>query len=183
MKTAVFGGKFDPPHLSHQLTIFLLLEKFKMDEVWIVPSAGHPFGNIMSPFEKRLQMCEIMIKPWKESNRVVVRTDEQKIEEKPVYTVNLLQYFKKKYPEREFHLAIGEDNFRLKERWKSFDIIEKEFSPLIVGRGDNFSTYFPLPNISSSYIRDKIISGDDISHLLPLDIMEFIKKECLYIKK
>lgn len=183
MKTAVFGGKFDPPHLSHQLTIFLLLEKFKMDEVWIIPSGGHPFGNVMSPFEKRFEMCKLMIKPWETENRVFVRDDEDKIKEKPIYTVNLLNYLKEHYPEREFHLAIGEDNYNLKDKWKDFDLIERDFSPIVIGRGTDFSNYFPLPAVSSSFIREKIVSGEDVSYLLPPDVMEFVKKECLYLKK
>jgi nicotinic acid mononucleotide adenylyltransferase len=32
---AVFGGKFDPPHLAHRMKIDLALEKYKMDEVQV----------------------------------------------------------------------------------------------------------------------------------------------------
>lgn len=179
-KTAVFGGKFDPPHLAHQLIIFLLLEKYGMNEVWIVPSYDHPFGMKPSDFEIRCEMCAFLAKPWHSSGKVKIVTEEKELKIQPVYTVDLLKHFLSVHNDKEFYLVIGEDNWNLREKWKDFDTIEKIAKIIVIGRGNIFDNYFPLPDISSSLIRKMIQSGKSPDHLLPAGLVDFIRDKRLY---
>ncbi|HNW81328.1 MAG TPA: nicotinate (nicotinamide) nucleotide adenylyltransferase [bacterium] len=179
-KIAVFGGKFDPPHLGHQLTVFLALEKYKMDEVWIVPSVIHPFGYESSDFEHRVRMCEIMIRPWSK-NKVKISKAETEIADGTGYTVDLIKHLKKKHPDSRFYLVIGADNWKLKEKWHNFEKLEKLCeSIIIIGRGSDLKDGFSLPGISSTVIKEMIRKGLDPSPLLPDGIMEYIKESGLY---
>lgn len=178
---AIFGGKFDPPHLGHQTTIFLALEKYKMDEVLIVPSFSHPFGYRSSSFEIRCEMCEIMIKPW-DKDRVKVSKAEKNIGTETVYTIDLIKYLKQTNQTDKYHLFIGADNWKLKSKWHNFNEIEKLCESIVViGRGNDLSNGFSLPDISSSQIREMVRNNIDPSPLLPDGIMEYIKNHNLYL--
>lgn len=177
---AIFGGKFDPPHLGHQLIIFLLIEKYKMNHVWITPSFKHPFGYKSSSFEDRVTMCKLLAAPWNESKKVSVLTTEKEIGTDPVYTVDLLELLKKKHPKKNLHLVIGEDNWNLRDKWKAFERIEKIAKPIIIGRGTDFSSFFPMPDISSSLIRKMLENNEKVDHLLPDGMFDFIREKGLF---
>jgi len=179
-KIAIFGGKFDPPHLGHQILIFLLLEKFKMDEVWIEPTFSHPFNYKTSNFTLRHKMAQLLAIPWKNQKKVIVRDDERIIGKTPLYTINLVKYLIQKFPEQDFYLAIGEDNFKQRDKWKNFDEIEQLCKIIVIGRGNNFSKYISIPNISSSFIKEQLKQNKNVSHLLSSEVFNFIKEHNLY---
>ncbi len=180
---AVFGGKFDPPHLAHQIIIFLLLERYAMEHVLVVPSYSHPFNYKQTNFSLRMKMCDILINPWKKSGAVSVSGIEEKIGITPVYTIDLLKELEKKY-NTSFYLAIGEDNWKSRDRWKSFKAVEKKASPIIIGRGKcSDNEFFPLPDISSTLIKKRIAENRSAAHLLPVGMERFINKNNLYREK
>ena len=179
INTAVFGGKFDPPHLGHQLSIFLALEKYGFDEVWIIPSFSHPFGFHPSDFDKRLEMCRIMAGPF--GNRVKVLDTEKNLGLEVVYTVDLIKYLKENFPENDFSLLIGSDNWDVRQKWKDFDKIEEMCREIIViGRGENEEGSFYLPDISSTMIKSLIKEEKNPEIRLPAGIAEYIKQNSLY---
>ncbi len=178
IKTAIFGGKFDPPHLAHQIIIFLLFAKHKIDEVFVVPSFSHAFGYDSTSFELRLKMADFLAKPW--GNSVKILDIEKNIGKEPVYSIDLLEALNMMGGDREFYFVIGEDNYKLREKWKDFDKIEAMAKIIVIGRGTSFENYFPMPDISSSLIREMILAGKDVSHLLPDGLSEFILKKKIY---
>lgn len=179
INTAIFGGKFDPPHLAHQMSIFLALEKYRFDEVWVIPSFSHPFDFHPSDFDRRLEMCRIMARPW--GDRVKVMDTEREIGTEKVYTVDLIRYLIGKYPQNGFSLVIGSDNWDLRTKWKDFDEIERLCRTVeVIGRGLDSTEGFSLPNISSTMIKQRIHEGKDVSHLLPDGIAEYIREHGLY---
>ena len=177
---ALFGGKFDPPHLGHQMTVFLALEKFSMDEVWVIPSWSHPFGYKSSSYDLRFRMAEDMVIPWKNTGRVRVSGIEKEMGSETVYTVDVIKLLKEKYPQHRFHLFIGEDNWKQRDKWKDFSKIQELTEKIIVigrGKGD-FD--LSLPDISSTEIREMIKEGKDPSNLLPKGIWQLIKERKIY---
>ena len=180
VNTAVFGGKFDPPHLGHQLSIFLAIEKYGFDEVWVIPSFSHPFGFHPSDFDTRLEMCRIMTKPFGDKAKVL--DIEKKIGLEVVYTVNLIEHLKKSFPENDFSLLIGSDNWDVRQKWKDFSKIEKMCRKIVViGRGESAEQGFSLPDISSTMIKNMIKEGKDPAIFLPAGIAEYIGKNKLYL--
>lgn len=179
-RVAIFGGKFDPPHLGHQLTIFLCLEKFGMDEVWVIPSAAHAFGYAMSPFELRLRMCRLLAAPWKGRGRVRILADEKKLPQRPVYTIDLVRHLITAYGPRDYHLIIGEDNWQARADWKEFDELSKLARPLVIGRGGGSNLRIALPDISSTAIRTAIAQNAPWEHLVPAGIPDLVRDHGLY---
>lgn len=177
---AVFGGKFDPPHLGHQLSVFLALEKYCFDEVWIIPSFSHPFGFHPGDFDTRLEMCRIMAEPFGE--RAKVLDTERNLGLETVYTVNLIEHLKNNFPGNDFSLLIGSDNWKVRDKWKDFDRIEKMCREIVViGRGENEEGSFYLPDISSTMIKTMIKEGKNPDAILPAGIAEYIVKNKLYL--
>jgi len=178
---AIFGGKFDPPHLAHRMTIDLALEKYKMDEVWLIPSFNHPFGFKTTSFEHRLEMCRIMSKLWK-NDKVKVLTTEKEINSG--FTIDLIRHFTDIYPHFNFHLFIGADNWKNKEKWKEFDQLEQLFKSIkIIGRGKDEFDGSALPDISSTMIKEMIKNKESVSHFLIKDVKDYIIRNSLYISQ
>lgn len=178
--TAVFGGKFDPPHLGHQLSIFLALEKYGFQEVWVIPSFSHPFGFHPGDFDTRLEMCRIMARPF--GNRAKVLDIERNLGLETVYTVDLIKYLKENFQGNDFSLLIGSDNWNVRDKWKDFDKIEEMCREIVViGRGKNEGSSFYLPDISSTMIKTIIKEGKNPENLLPSGIAEYIGKNKLYL--
>jgi len=177
---AIFGGKFDPPHLGHQMTIFLALEKFSMDKVWVIPTFSHPFGYRSSSYDLRFRMAEDMVLPWKNTGKVKVLGIEKEMGTEIVHTVDVIELLKKRHPKFRFHLFIGEDNWKVKDKWKDFSRIEEiTENILVIGRG-NGEYDLSLPDISSTEIREMIKEGKDPSNLLPKGIWGLIKERKIY---
>src|SRR6185312_8204226 len=112
--TVIYGGSFDPPHLSHQMTCLYLLEGLEADAVWIVPSHTHPFGKALSPFETRLTMCQWLAEPF--AGRAQVLTVERDIGGAG-RTYDTLVHLQAKHPDRKFALAIGADIVADTPKW------------------------------------------------------------------
>ena len=60
VRVAVYGGAFDPPHLSHVFTITYLLTRADVDAVWVLPAADHAFGKRMTPYRERRAMLDTL---------------------------------------------------------------------------------------------------------------------------
>ena len=169
MRVAVYGGSFNPPHVSHAMVASWLLWTDKVDEVWMVPVFQHAFeglhGKKLAPYSVRVGWCRLL------RSDVDERISVSEIEEclpTPSYSIDTLCALQKKYPEHEFHLVIGADVLPDLPKWKAWSRIEKEFSPIIVGRGG-----YPcpegsiaFPEVSSSTIRAELKEGRIPSHLL-----------------
>src|SRR5438132_412880 len=57
-RVAVFGGSFNPPHVSHVLAVVYALSVAPIDAVLIVPVFQHPFSKELASFDDRLAMCQ-----------------------------------------------------------------------------------------------------------------------------
>ncbi|HSW61014.1 MAG TPA: nicotinate-nicotinamide nucleotide adenylyltransferase [bacterium] len=176
---AIFGGKFDPPHLAHRMTIDLAFDKYKMDEVWLIPSFNHPFGFKTTSFEHRLEMCRIMSKLWK-NDKVKVMDVEKEIG--TGFTIDLIKHLLSEYPDFSFHLFIGADNWKNKEKWKEFNELEQICKSIkVIGRGKDEFDGSALPDISSTMIKEMIRQNEPVHRFLSEGIEDYIRKNSLYI--
>ena len=55
----VFGGSFNPPHLAHVLALAVVLARFDVEKLLVVPTYRHPFAKSLAPYEDRVRMCEL----------------------------------------------------------------------------------------------------------------------------
>ena len=101
---------------------------------------------------------------------------------RPSYTWNTLQALEHEFPEREFTLVIGADNWKLFHKWAHYKDILQRYHIIIYPRPGfpidkgllphNVTLLqMPLFPYSSTEIRQKIVNKESISDLLPSDVM------------
>lgn len=196
----ILGGTFDPPHRGH-LKIGLLVKKhFKLEKIIFIPAGRPPHKKQPVAFPKdRLEMVKIAAKPYPD-----FLVSDYEIKQKGAsYSVRTLKYFKKKYPQRNLFFIVGLDSlvelttwrcpqeilklcnlvvvFRPKVTKKAFAKII-EASPFKKFRDKIFYLKNKGINISSTEIRQKIISCKPFKKDLPRAVFEYILRNRLYLK-
>lgn len=186
MRIAVFGGSFNPIHTGHCIIASTVASQPDIDEVWLMVSPQNPFKDekeLMSE-KDRLKLAELAVS---ECPGVKVCDLEFSLP-KPSYTYKTLLALRNKYPEHEFILLIGSDNWKVFQGWKDYDKILSEFEIVIYQRPDS-KVSGPFPNgvklledvpvmfMSSSYIRNRLRHGERIDYLVPDNIKEKLIKE------
>ena len=96
---------------------------------------------------------------------------------KPSYTWNTLQHLSADYPDYEFILLIGGDNWAHFKRWRRWKDILRHYRVVVYPRGDYGGTIqMPLLNVSSTDIRQRVQQGDSIQGLVPERIMPLVEQ-------
>lgn len=186
----VFSGSFNPIHMGHVILANYITEFSYIDEVWFVVTPHNPlkeFSNLADE-QHRLNMCNIAVEGM----------DKLKVSEiefsmpKPSYTIDTLDRLKADYPDLEFNLIIGADNWNELHLWKSFVRLKNDFNILIYPRlseevkidaqNKNNVQYCkaPIIEISSTFIRASIKESKNIKPFLPNGVYEYICEHKLY---
>jgi nicotinate-nucleotide adenylyltransferase len=180
MRIAFFGGSFDPPHMAHVQCIAVALASGEVDGVLAVPCFQHVFGKDSTPYAHRIEMVKRALQIF--GKRVEVSDIEEQLAG-PSRTLDTLQALMEVRPADSWRLLIGTDILAEKDKWHRFDEIARLAPPLIVGRSGweaTADTDFALPAISSSDIRNRLKTEQNLGHLVPASVLQYIQKEGLY---
>lgn len=151
MRVAVFGGSFHPPHAGHEAVVRWVLQSGTAEEVWLLPAFHHPLGKRLAPFEQRVLWCQALAEAIP-CTRVCTVEEALPV---PSYTIDSLRALARQHPEHTFRLVVGADILPETSRWKAWDAIEEDFTPIVVGReGHGPGRAAPsFPAISSTQLR------------------------------
>ena len=176
IRTGIFGGSFNPIHNGHISLARQLKEKAGLDEVWLMVSPQNPLKQSADLLddEKRLQMARLAL----DGVDGIVVSDYEMHLPKPSYTWNTLQALTKDYPDREFVLMIGGDNWQYFDRWYHAEDIKANYEIVVYTRTPGDPGYI---DISSTDIRRRIREGRGIRRLVPKAVADLIQKEKLYV--
>ena len=176
MRIGLFGGSFNPIHNGHISLAKQLKEKAGLDEVWLMVSPQNPLKQEQDLLndELRLQMARLAV----ENVEGIVVSDYEMHLPKPSYTWNTLQALSKDYPDEEFVLMIGGDNWQLFDRWYRADDIVRDYPLVVYPRRGSAIDPAPLPptvrvveaellDVSSTDIRRRVRQGKTIEGLVP----------------
>ena len=181
IKTGIFGGSFNPIHNGHVSLARQLKEKAGLDEVWLMVSPQNPLkqDSDLLDDEKRMQMVRLAL----EGEESLIASDCELHLPKPSYTWNTLQALSKDYPEREFVLMIGGDNWALFDRWYHAEDIKQNYQIVVYPRkgAEGGIEGLELIDISSTEIRQRIKEGKGIRRMVPKAVADYIRKEGLYV--
>ena len=189
-KTGIFGGSFNPIHIGHLALANYLCEFAGLDEVWFLVSPQNPLKKRedLLDDQSRLELARLAINGY-DKFRV---SDFEFGLPRPSYTVNTLRELKKTYPNREFHLIIGSDNWKVFNLWSEPQRLIAENKLIIYPRpGVNINAKelppqvrmakAPLLDVSSTFIRESLRKGKDIRFFLPDAVYKRIKQENWYL--
>lgn len=131
-KTGIFSGSFNPIHIGHLALANYLCEFEGLDEVWFMVTPHNPFkkqADLWSD-ELRLQLVQLAIEGYPRFRA----SDFEFHLPRPSYTVHTLNRLKEVYPEREFQLIIGSDNWKVFDQWFESERIVSENKILVYPR-------------------------------------------------
>ena len=162
IKTGIFGGSFNPVHIGHLALANYLCEYSGLDELWFLVSPHNPLKRQTDLWDDnlRLELVKLAIADYA---------------------------LQKAYPDREFILIIGADNWHLFPRWYKAEEILKNHQVMVYPRpgfmidpGTLPSSVqlvdTPLLEISSTFIRQALAEGRDVRYFLHPAVYERLKK-------
>lgn len=199
MIVGLYGGSFNPIHDGHVALGQWLYTHGMVDELWFLVSPQNPFKPASGLLDDaiRLRLAQLAIEPTEytlsnhDSSPLRVSDFECHLP-RPSYMVHTLEALRKAYPELDFVLVIGADNWQRFPQWYHAEEIIRHHRILIYPRLgfpiDETSLLdgvtlvnTPLLDISSTKIRDSIANDPTYNGLgLPARVWDEIKAKGYY---
>ena len=182
---AIYGGSFDPPHISHVLAAVYALKVGGFDQVLVVPVYEHAFQKRLSQFEHRVRLCELS---FAGILGVEVSTVERELAT-PSLTLRTLEHLAAVHPDWAMRLLVGSDVLSDTQKWHAFERIAELAPPYIVARPgyehpDQHAAL--LPDVSSTRIRDSLARRTEpeseavLAAAIPRAALAYIDEHGLY---
>lgn len=195
LKTAIFGGTFNPPHNGHVAMISGIAALPQIEKVLVMPAniPPHKAGDIANAND-RLNMCKLA---FDGINKVELCTLEMELKGKS-YTLNTLEKLNE-MGIKNLSLVIGADSLITFNKWYCYEQILNLAELLVYPRqgvdsdevltaktaleekGAKITLLNILPpNISSTEVRENILNENKVNQLVPNLVAEYIKEHGLY---
>ena len=196
----IYGGSFDPIHLGHLQTATSIKNELSISRLFMLPCFEPVHKNTLHyTSQQRLQMLNLAIKEFTNleiDTREILRGGSS-------FMIDTLLDLKESFQNEPICLIIGMDSFINFKTWKNWDEFSKLIHLIVLPRdGDqptsknletfelvneinqlksksNGHLYFSnsqMIDISSSAIRGKIAANQNLDNLLPISIINFLKK-------
>lgn len=177
---ALLGGSFNPPHVGHLMIAQYVHATVEVDAVWLMPSANHPLGKVLTPYSQRRAMCEALTG---ETSGWLQVTDVEAELGGGGRTVDTLEHLTRRHPDTDFILVVGSDIIAELPLWKDVPRI-RELSRMLVlyraGHPEPEAVGPPIVEVSSTKIRDDLRAGRDVSDRVPRKVLQLIREGGLY---
>ena len=191
MKIGIFGGSFDPIHIGHAIIAQHIVSSGAVDQLWLMVS---PLNPLKADKERhvadsdRLRMVEMVSRPMEG----VETSAFEFTMPRPSYTIDTLNALQEKFPEDEFYLVIGGDNWQVFEKWRNSEEILAKYHVLIYPRlGYNIEipnelqdrvrlVDAPIIELSSTQIRERLANGQSVRYYVPDEVLGYIQRNGLY---
>jgi len=193
MKTCIFGGTFDPPHIGHLLIAQTIIESENFERLIFVPANISPAkkGKIISSSKKRLDMLNMALT----GNENFEISDFEINKGDVSYTIDTITEFAHtlNLDKKDLYFLMGSDTLGGFHNWKDpkkimnlcniIVAIRPGFTPSDIPQWILDEVHFaniPQFEISSTTIRARWRDGKTIRYMVPKEVWEYINKNGLY---
>ena len=187
LRIGLFGGSFNPIHCGHVAIASWIVEQKLVDEVWLMISPQNPLKQVsdLMPETQRMELAELALK---DIESVKACDFEWKLP-RPSYTWSTLCALRQEFPDVEFSLIIGGDNWVNFHKWANTDLILATTPILVYPRpGCDINTNQLPPNVkiltntptfpySSTQVREALSAGTIPTDMLPEAVAKRLAKE------
>lgn len=194
-RIGLYFGSFNPVHIGHMAIAGYMTEFTDMKQVWFVVSPQNPLKSkeTLLADHQRLHMVRLAIG---DNDRLKASDIEFRLPV-PSFTIDTLAYLKDSHPEKQFCLVMGEDNLYTLHKWKNVEELVRQCPFYVYPRPGTVkpdSTLLdhilslaeinnvnaPVMEISSTFIREGIKSGKDMSYFVPPPAWQYIREMHFY---
>ena len=158
-----------------------------MDELWFLVSPQNPFKKQATDLlddNRRLELARVAV----QNNPQLKVCDLEFRLPRPSYMYKTLEALDREYPDRQFVLIIGADNWLAFDRWAEYRTLLERYEILVFPRSGYPIDPASLPSgvrllpspiidISATEIRRRLQQGEDASELLTPAVWQQIQKE------
>jgi nicotinate-nucleotide adenylyltransferase len=185
MRTAIFGGTFDPLHSAHLEMARRAAEQYQLDRVLFIPAGNPPHKRADAPFEHRYRMVELACAA--DPRFVASRLEEGAAKS---YSIDTIERVKAAGANQSaLFFIIGSDAFAEIQTWRRWQDVIQAVEFIVVARpgheifGPPGARVHRLDSVelpvSSSDIRDALARGESPPHLPPA-VAGYIRDHHLY---
>ncbi|MBQ1486174.1 MAG: nicotinate (nicotinamide) nucleotide adenylyltransferase, partial [Muribaculaceae bacterium] len=136
----------------------------------------------------RLRMVEMVTRPLEN----VETSAFEFTMPKPSYTIDTLNALQAKFPDDEFYLVTGADNWVIFDRWRNSEEILAKYHLLVYPRlgydvvipeelRDRVTLVdAPIIELSSTAVRERLAQGLSVRYYVPDEVLSYIERKGLY---
>lgn len=208
-RTGLLGGTFDPVHNGHLALAQAAFILGDLEEIIFIPAAVPPHKQEarISRYEHRVAMLEAAVQ---QESRMSVSTIERDLPTPSYTVDTLQHLLSANPENRDFFFITGADSFLDILSWKECRELLQLINFMVFSRAGADQTKLfqlfhtlgyqrqetswwnsqfkkriyassqPLPPVSSSEIRERVVRGLPFNHLLPENVVDYILKHRLY---
>ena len=191
MKIGIFGGSFNPIHSGHAIIAHHIISSGAVDRLWLMVSPVNPLKVGLEQQvadTDRLRMVEMVTRPLEN----VETSAFEFTMPKPSYTIDTLNALQAKFPDDEFYLVTGADNWAIFDRWRNSEEILAKYHLLVYPRlgydvvipeelRDRVTLVdAPIIELSSTAVRERIAQGLSARYYVPDEVLSYIERKGLY---
>lgn len=191
MKIGIFGGSFNPIHSGHAIIAHHVISNGEVDSLWLMVSPINPLkvGQVAQVSDAdRLRMVEMVSRPLEGVETSAFEFSMPR----PSYTIDTLNALSAKFPDDEFYLIIGGDNWQAFGQWRNSEEILSRYHVLIyprLGYDVNIPKELsdrvrlidaPVIELSSTQVRERLAHGKSVRYYVPDDVNDYITRNNLY---
>lgn len=191
MKIGIFGGSFNPIHIGHAIIAHHIISCGAVDRLWMLVSPVNPLKADKKrdvADTDRLRMVEMV-------TRHIEGVETSAFEfsmPRPSYTIDTLNALQAKFPDDDFYLVTGADNWQIFDKWRNSEEILAKYHLLIYPRlgyeviiPDALKDHVtlvdaPIIELSSTQVRERLANGQSVRYYVPDEVLGYIERNHLY---
>ncbi|MGL4948048.1 MAG: nicotinate (nicotinamide) nucleotide adenylyltransferase [Mycoplasma sp.] len=184
MKILLFGGSFDPVHKGHVSIVNKVVNHLKIDKIFIIPTKVSHWKALDTTSNDRFNMLKLA---YEGIENIHFSTYElEKDIDEPSYSIDTINHYQELYPNDEIFFLIGNDQYKLFNQWKDWELILSKVTLLVYSRNevsqkiikDPKIVFLPFDqiDISSTDIKNDLVNNDNLDK----KVYQYIIDHALY---